>query len=44
MWGVKELDVRIVAKKLLETIKYLCRSAKTLKLNHDNEAPVSENV
>ena len=28
MWGAKELDVRIVAKKLKE------------KLNHSNEAPV----
>ena len=38
MWGVKELDVRIVAKKLKETVT---RSSKTLKLNHDNEAPHS---
>ena len=41
MWGVKELDVRIVAKKLKETVS---RSSRTLKLNHNDEAPVSENV
>ena len=34
MWGAKELDVRIVAKKLKET------RPKTLKLNHNNEAQV----